>query len=146
CRTEPHLSWSTVLIRNNGRKTMRKTFLSLLTCATLFPGLAQAQQTRSAHPDLSGVWTYAIDRAPAVLKKEVNGKLTFQAIDQSARHGDAASIHGVLPSTAQPSYKPQYQAKVKDLADHESKVDPVFYCGRPGAPRIGSPRKIVQLP
>ena len=36
--------------------------------------------------------------------------------------------------------------KVKDLADHESRTDPVFYCGKPGIPRIGPPRKIVQLP
>jgi hypothetical protein len=34
---------------------------------------------------------------------------------------------------------------VKDLADHESRTDPVFYCGKPGVPRIGPPRKIVQL-
>jgi hypothetical protein len=30
--------------------------------------------------------------------------------------------------------------------DHESKTDPVFYCERPGTPRIGPPRRIVQLP
>src|SRR6185295_2083336 len=125
---------------------MRNVIFSLLGGALLVQGVAGAQQTRAAHPDLSGVWTYAIDRAPAVLKHEVNGAVTFRAIDQSARHGDATSIRGVLPSTPKPAYKPEYQAKVKDLADHESKVDPVFYCGKPGVPRIGSPRKIVQLP
>jgi len=76
----------------------------------------------------------------------VNGKVTIKTIDQSARHGDATSVRGVLPSTPKPSYKPEHQAKVKQLADHESKLDPVFYCGSPGVPRIGSPRKIVQLP
>jgi hypothetical protein len=35
---------------------------------------------------------------------------------------------------------------VKDLFDHESKTDQVFYCGKPGIPRIGPPRKIVQTP
>ena len=45
-----------------------------------------------------------------------------------------------------PSYKPEYQEKVKYLAANESKVDPVFYCDKPGTPRIGSPRKIIQLP
>lgn len=109
----------------------------------LIPGIALAQQS---HPDLSGVWSYAIDRAPASLKKEVNGVVTIQKIDQSARHGDATFVAGVLPSTPKPSYKPEYQAKVKDLFDHENKTDPVFYCGRPGVPRIGPPRKIVQLP
>jgi hypothetical protein len=133
---------------------MAKVLLSVLVCAILIPASVLAQQTGSASvkrapetpPDLSGVWSYAIDRAPAALKKEVNGTVTIQKIDQSARHGDATSIRGVLPSTPKPSYKPEFQAKVKDLFDHESKTDPVFYCGKPGLPRIGSPRKILQLP
>ncbi len=133
---------------------MRKVLFSVFGCAILFQGMMLAQQTGGAsskralgtHPDLSGVWTYAIDRAPSALKKEVNGTVTIQTIDQSARHGDATSIGGALPSALKPTYKPQYRAKVKDLADHESKLDPVFYCGKPGVPRIGPPRKIVQLP
>jgi len=106
---------------------MRRTFLALVTCGLLVPGVVVAQQAR--HPDLSGVWSYAIDRAPAALKKEVNGQVTIQRIDQSARHGDASTVKGVQPSTPRPSYKPEFQAKVKDLADHESRTDPVFYCG-----------------
>lgn len=133
---------------------MRKLLFSVLFCAMLAPGLALAQQSglplakraASVHPDLNGVWSYAIDRAPSVLKKEVNGVVTFTKIDQSARHGNATSLRGVLPSTPKPSYKPEYQDKVKHFSDNESKLDPVFYCGRPGLPRIGSPRKIVQLP
>ena len=131
---------------------MANVIFSVFACAILIPGMALAQQPSGAsgkgatHPDLSGVWTYAIDRAPSALKKEVNGTVTIQTIDQSARHGDATSIRGALPSALKPSYKPQYRAKVKDLADHESKLDPVFYCGKPGVPRIGPPRKIVQLP
>jgi hypothetical protein len=121
---------------------MTNRLLSVVACAILVEGVALAQQT---HPDLSGVWSYAIDRAPAALKKEVNGTVTIQKIDQSARHGDARSVRGVLPSTPRPSYKPELLAKVKDLSDHESKTDPVFYCGKPGVPRIGPPRKIVQL-
>ena len=132
---------------------MTNGFFRVVACAILIPGVALAQQTGSAsrngapaaHPDLSGVWSYAIDRAPAALKKEVNGKVTILTIDQSARHGDATSLRGVLPSTRTPSYKPEFQSKVKDLADHQSKTDPVFYCGMPGVPRIGPPRKIVQL-
>jgi hypothetical protein len=119
---------------------MRKVLLGVFSCAILFHGIAHAQ-----HPDLSGVWSYAIDRAPAALKKEVNGTVTVHSIDQSARHGDATAIRGALPSTPKPSYKPAYQARVKELSDHESKLDPVFYCGKPGVPRIGPPRKIVQL-
>ena len=115
---------------------------AIVACAFLVQGVVIAQQTR--HPDLSGVWSYAIDRAPAALKKEVNGQVTIQQIDQTARHGDASALKGVQPSTPRPTYKPELLAKVKDLADHESRTDPVFYCGKPGVPRIGPPRKIVQ--
>jgi len=122
---------------------MTRTVLAVAVSAFLVQGAVVAQQAR--HPDLSGVWSYAIDRAPAALKKEVNGQVTIQKIDQSARHGDASAIKGVQPSTPRPAYRPEFLAKVKDLSDHESRTDPVFYCGKPGVPRIGPPRKIVQL-
>ena len=126
---------------------MANVFFSAFACAILIPVVALAQQTSgasgqsasAAHPNLSGVWSYAIDRAPAALKKEVNGTVTIQAIDQSARHGDATAIRGVRPSTPGPSYKPEFQSKVKELFDHQSTTDPVFYCGKPGVPRIGPP-------
>ena len=133
---------------------MTHGFLRLFACAILIPGVALAQQASgttarraaATHPDLSGVWTYAIDRAPAALKKDVNGVVTIVKIDQSARYADTTSVPGVRPSTPNPSYKPEFRAKVQDLFDHQSKTDPVFNCGRPGLPRIGPPRKIVQLP
>jgi hypothetical protein len=126
---------------------MRKSMFGVFVCVIFVQSLALGQKRGvQTHPDLSGVWSYAIDRAPAALKKEVNGNVTIKTIDQSARHGDATSVRGVLASTPKPSYKPEHQAKVKHLADHESKLDPVFYCGSPGVPRIGPPRKIVQLP
>jgi hypothetical protein len=133
---------------------MTHKYLGLLACAILIPGFALAQQASSvsrasasaAHPDLSGVWSYAIDRAPSALKKDVNGTVTIVKIDQSARYADVKAIRGVRPSTPKPSYKPEFQARVKDLFDRQSRTDPVFYCGRPGAPRIGPPRKVVQLP
>jgi len=132
---------------------MANGLFRVFACAILIPGVALAQQTSgasgkgtsAAHPDLSGVWSYAIDRAPAALKKDLNGTVTILRIDQSARHGDATSVRGVRPSTPTPSYKPEFQSKVKELFDHQSKTDPVFYCGKPGVPRIGPPRKIVQL-
>jgi len=126
----------------------------ILVAAVLIPIVGCAQQTGEAqesrapgaHPDLSGVWTYAIDMAPATLKTTTpDGTVTVKALDQSARHGDATSASGVRPSTPAPSYKPDLQAKVKALDDEQSKLDPVFYCGKPGVPRIGSPRKIVQF-
>jgi hypothetical protein len=142
---------------------MRTLLYGGVICAVLSAAVAaqqtgaSAQRRSDGRPDLSGVWSYAIDRAPADLKIVVNGVETLHKIDQSARHGcqratrsgpclDATSVRGALPFTDAPSYKPQYMAKVKDLDDHQSKVDAVFYCGRPGVPRIGPPRKIVQLP
>jgi hypothetical protein len=122
---------------------MLKRYTVGVAWALLIPAIAVAQQAR---PDLSGVWSYAIDRAPAALKKEVNGVVTIQKVDQSARYADTSKVPGVLASTPRPSYKPEHQAKVKDLFDHQSKTDAVFYCGKPGLPRIGPPRKIVQLP
>jgi hypothetical protein len=106
---------------------------------------SKVRRTAEGRPDLSGNWTYAIDLAPVALKKVIDGKVTTTVLDQSARHR-VADVPGALPWTKAPSYKPEFQDKVRDLAEHESKVDGVFYCGRPGVPRIGSPRRIVQLP
>jgi hypothetical protein len=107
---------------------------------------SKVPRASDGHPDLSGGWTYAIDVAPVALKKVVDGKVTTTLVEQSARHKVFENVPGSLPWTNAPSYKPEFREKVKDLAAHESKVDGVFYCGRPGVPRIGSPRRIIQLP
>ncbi len=106
----------------------------------------EIKRTADGHPDLSGIYIYAIDLAPVALKKEVAGKVTIQTVDHSGNVKVKAAVEHALPSTPAPSYKPELVAKVKDLADHEGKTDPVFYCGRPGVPRIGPPRRIIQLP
>jgi len=106
---------------------------------------ALADPPKAAHPDLSGVWAYAIDLPPGAIKKEVNGSATIQKVNRGAAPA-TKPLKGALPSTPAPSYKPELQAKVKDLFDHESRTDEVFYCGKPGIPRIGPPRKIVQTP
>ena len=136
---------------------MMNRIIGVVAAGMFVAGLAASQQKpvpgagskvgrdADGHPDLSGNWTYAIDLAPVVLKKVIDGKVTTTALDQSARHQAAENVPGALAWTRAPSYKPEFQAKVDDLAAHESKVDGVFYCGRPGVPRIGSPRRIVQL-
>jgi hypothetical protein len=99
------------------------------------------------HPDLSGVWTFSTDLAPVALKtKQADGKVIVKEIDLNASRPAKIPLAGALPFTSAPSYKPEFLAKVKYLIDNESKTDQVFYCGRPGVPRIGPPRKIVQLP
>ena len=133
---------------------MKSNLLGVMTAAALLPVFAAAQQnpaakvprTASGHPDLSGVWAFGIDLPPGALKKVVNGSATVKSVDQSARRPPKTAVAGALPSTQAPAYKPEFQAKVKYLSDNESKTDEVFYCGRPGVPRIGPPRKIIQLP
>ena len=128
---------------------MKHSSCFLMTAAILLPLFAAAQQNpkpAAAHPDLSGVWAFGIDLPPGALKKTVNGSATIKTVDQSARRPAKGPVAGALPSTPAPSYKPALLAKVKNLSDNESKLDQVFYCGRPGVPRIGSPRKIIQLP
>lgn len=107
--------------------------------------VSEIRRLADGHPDLSGLWSFAISIPPSAIAKVVNGQKTVLKADQSARYLQA-EIPGALPWTKEPSYKPELRAKVADLAAHESKVDAVFYCGRPGVPRIGSPRRIVQLP
>jgi hypothetical protein len=111
---------------------------ALLTATSAF-----SQQ--SQHPDLSGTWTFGIDLPPGDLVKVVDGKVTRTHWDGTTRHR-ANDIAGALAWEKAPSYKPEFQEKVKYLAANESKTDPVFYCDKPGTPRIGSPRKIIQLP
>jgi hypothetical protein len=122
---------------------MRFSFVCVMA-AVLLPGVSNAQ-TANRHPDLSGIWAYAIDLPPVAIKKEANGSTTVQKVKLDAAVA-TAPVHGARPFTPVPSYKPEFQAKVKYLFDNESKTDQVFYCGKPGIPRIGPPRKIVQTP
>jgi len=141
---------------------MKRNMAMVLTAGLLTVNIAGAQQRTAAaakpaaavskirraadgHPDLSGIWTFAISIPPGAIAKVVDGQKTVRKADQSARYLQA-ELPGALPWTKEPSYKPELRAKVAELAAHESKVDAVFYCGRPGVPRIGSPRRIVQLP
>jgi hypothetical protein len=128
---------------------MKNRFLCLIAATLILPGLAVAQKTPAktdSHPDLSGLWMYSFGLPSDGLKRETNGAVSFKTIDRSGSVLARTPVPGALPSTPVPSYKPEFQARVKSLSDNESKVDPVFYCGRPGVPRIGPPRRIIQLP
>jgi hypothetical protein len=136
---------------------MTRQIASIFAASALVASFAVAQQKAvpapqatkrmaDGHPDLSGLWTYAIDLAPVTLKKTVDGKTTVTPVTQSARHEVFNDLPGSMPWTKTPTYKPEFRAKVADVEAHQSKVDGVFYCGKPGLPRIGSPRRIVQLP
>jgi hypothetical protein len=123
---------------------MKRSILVALTLVATAATLAA--QSSNGHPDLSGTWLFSIDLPPIALKVQKNGSTSVKGIDASGRRPAATTVAGALPSTPAPVYKPEFLAKVKDLIDHESKTDQVFYCGRPGVPRIGPPRRIIQLP
>jgi hypothetical protein len=125
---------------------MKPAFLGIVIALSASAQQQNLTRTPDGHPDLSGVWLYSIDLPPAAIKRQTAAGTEIKGVDSSGRKPATEPVAGALPSTDAPSYKPEFQAKVKDLFDHESKTDQVFYCGRPGVPRIGSPRKIVQLP
>jgi hypothetical protein len=125
----------------------RSVLLTLIALATATSLAAQSGGANGGHPDLSGTWLFSIGLPPAAIKKQTNGVTSIKGIDASANQGAApANVPGARPSQPEPVYKPEFRAKVKDLADHQSKTDEVFYCGRPGIPRIGPPRRIIQMP
>jgi hypothetical protein len=109
-------------------------------------GVARSQEiarTADGRPDLSGRWANTTRLTPYAL--QADGAVLNQ-IDQSARFVPPEDIPGILEWTAEPTYMPEYQARVDDLYQHANRVDPVVYCGKPGVPRVGPPRRIIQLP
>lgn len=136
---------------------MTHRFVCAFAAVILLAASAAAQQNSTAvtsnasiaiavHPDLSGNWAYSIALPGGALKKVENGSTTYATLDLSGRMPAKTAVPGALPYTPAPSYKPEYQEKVKYLLDHEAKLDKVFFCGKPGVPRISSPRQIIQLP
>jgi hypothetical protein len=124
-----------------------KAFYCVFAAMLVLPAWAAGQaapRTADGHPDLSGNWAYVVLLPPNALKREANGSAAVAKLPRGTVARTA--VAGALPSTAAPAYKPEFQAKVKYLLDNESKTDQVFYCGQPGVPRIGPPRRIVQLP
>jgi hypothetical protein len=124
---------------------LRFVLPGLIAIATAASLAAQSGAVTGAHPDLTGTWLFSIDLPPLAIKRQTNGVTTVKGIDSSGRRAAADKVPGAQAFTAAPVYKPEFRAKVKDLLDHESKTDPVFYCDRPGIPRIGPPRRIIQL-
>jgi len=106
-----------------------------------------AVRTLNGHPDLSGIWQYSVlTPGGGIRKSEANGAVEVKQMDLSGRMPAKVAVPGALPSEPAPSYKPELQAKVKSLFDNEAKLDKVFFCGRPGVPRLGPPRQIIQQP
>ena len=60
---------------------------------------ATVHRTADGHPDLSGVWSFAISLPPGPVKKVVDGKVTVEKADQSARYSNPNQAKGALPWT-----------------------------------------------
>jgi hypothetical protein len=104
-------------------------------------------RTADGHPDLNGVWSAAGGIASIFRsEKKEDGSIQIKGGDQFYIFTNNRPAGPPRPATPQnaPSYKPEFAEKVKYLNDNESKLDQVFYCGKPGVPRIGPPRKIIQ--
>ena len=124
---------------------MKTKVLMMIAAAAMVTVAALAQQ-KSTRPDLSGGWAYSVDQPPNGVKQVINGKTVVTLPDLSGRRAATTPVAGALPSQNAPVYKPEFEAKRKQLDASQSRTDGVFYCGRPGVPRLGPPRKIVQLP
>jgi len=106
-------------------------------------------RTSDGHPDLNGLWSAAGGIA-SIFKseKKEDGSIQIKGGDQFYIFTNKRPSGPPRQAFAQnvPSYKPEFAEKVKYLSDNESKTDQVFYCGKPGVPRLGPPRKIIQTP
>ena len=132
---------------------MKSALIRTLALGVLLSGSSLAQQAPSevkrinGRPDLSGIWSYSIDLPARALKQVVDGQTITQAPDRSGRLAAPVVVAGAVSGwTTAPAYKPELQAKVVETYDSQTKLDTTFLCGRPGVPRLGPPRKIVQLP
>ncbi len=98
-------------------------------------------------PDLTGFWGpagwgYAVTQG----KVTADGKTAFtQRQEDGPRQTPekAAQLKKRMEGSNLPPYRPELVAKVKDLAEHQSKMDPAFYCAPKGFPRVGPPTEIV---
>lgn len=70
---------------------------------------------------------------------------TTAAPGATAAPAAAAPPRGPL-RPGRPKYKPEFEAKVKELSDKQVELDHTLRCGNPGLPRIGPPSAIVQRP
>lgn len=106
------------------------------------------------HPDLNGSWDRGTAGSGAVrqLAARPDGKsvCVFDCGDNTPAvlnlGGGGAAAGAAARGPDRPKYKPEVQAKVKELDARQIFEDPAFRCLPPGVPRIGPPARIVQTP
>jgi hypothetical protein len=103
------------------------------------------------HPDLSGIWVSG-NRVANPVKPDgsIQVILPVPGLDPNSpnvfKELDSLTVAARAAAPNKPQYKPELQAKVKELSDLQSKLDPAFFCRPPGVPRVGPPNQIVQSP
>jgi len=136
---------------------MNRRTLLLLAC--LVSGASSAQTAGSSevkpvprladgHPDLNGVWDNGSGIDFLRPQKSADGSVCVTGCAPPPATTQApkpAAPPARLPPD-RPKYKPEFEAKVKDLDKRQVEFDPVLRCRSPGLPRIGPPDKIVQTP
>jgi hypothetical protein len=114
-------------------------------------GTQQQLQKLSAKPtpkladgrvDFNGTWDHlgGIEFVRPV--KRADGSICLILCGGAAGGAPPAPFPPV--QTEFPKYKPEFLAKVKELAAQQVKHDTVLQCQPPGVPRIGPPAKIIQ--
>jgi hypothetical protein len=107
-------------------------------------------RTADGHPDLTGIWVGG-NRSPVASKNDgsIQVYLRVPGLDPDSpsvfKGLDKITVDGRAAAPNKPEYKPELQAKVKELSDLQSKLDPAFFCRPPGVPRIGPPNQILHL-
>jgi len=101
--------------------------------ATTGPSAAATPRMPDGHPDLNGYWYRR--SAPITTKRDGESVVIVDSF---------ASLREIHPGT--PKYKPEFEARVKELEKNQVREDWTYTCGPPGVPRIGPPQRIFQTP
>ena len=101
-------------------------------------------RTPDGHPDLSGFWDNPFQ---GVVEKKADGSYGFYLGTNSPK----PKVTTPPPPAEQPSYKPEYAAKVKAIVEGQygptTSDDPVMDCKPLGVPRVMlPPLQIIQTP
>lgn len=127
-----------------------KRIFSNITLVIFSAGLCILPQQLIAETDLSGTWDNGSGIDFLKPKKMGDSICLLGCDDETFAEEETPSSPPPQPRVMmkpdRPSYKPEYQAKVRDLEARQVEEDPVIRCLPPGVPRIGPPDKIVQTP
>src|SRR5262249_20290589 len=118
------------------------------------PSTKPTPRTTDGHPDLTGYWVGGVAGISGAREGE---QLTTKGADGSVffDYGGAGAQGGQTPQGKpnlvpnQPAYKPEYMAKVQQIAKTmyggSSNLDPYMECKPLGVPRATTERPIMQI-